>query len=399
MRSMQDERLILNPFVKIREERSGGELVGLNVVVPVRGEGFRVTTFNVQDDPALIAMLARIQGAEEEIELELTERQIEALAQSGFLVAADSLPLAVTYSCTLDDAPLVTPPAGPLVVNPSLRLQRDGALPAELTHAAEIAGALLPGAPMAWVRDPRSGTQSPFWLEPAQVELLERLRAGQDARTLDERLLQRLVGAGIVVAPTTIAELEDGAHAAVEKQRQHYLSSGYVLLPQLLPAAQLRALRRYYGALVREGMLKRGDVMVERRYVMPDEGCARLWHQQLADVVQRVVGEPIKPSYSYLAIYEAGAALYKHVDREQCEFSITFLVDYSPEPADVSDWPLLLDVKDPEPRAVAVHFAIGDGLLYLGRTLPHYRHELPPGRRSAHIFFHYVRADFSGSLI
>ena len=40
-----------------------------------------------------------------------------------------------------------------------------------------------------------------------------------------------------------------------------------------------------------------------------------------------------------------GAALARHTDREQCEFSMTFCSDYSPEPRSETPWPIRLHPK------------------------------------------------------
>src|SRR5262249_53384975 len=108
-----------------------------------------------------------------------------------------------------------------------------------------------------------------------------------------------------------------------------------------------------------------------------------------------VVGRPIKPSYTYTACYESGSELPRHTDREQCEYSISLCIDFEPEPNGATPWPLYLET----PRGVAaVHQALGDGLLYRGRLLPHYRFRLGPRCRSTSLFLHYVDADFRGSL-
>jgi hypothetical protein len=96
-----------------------------------------------------------------------------------------------------------------------------------------------------------------------------------------------------------------------------------------------------------------------------------------------------------MAAYQSGARLEKHIDREQCEFSITLCIDYSPEPTAATPWPLRLET----PRGtVTVSQALGDGLLYRGRELPHYRATLADGNTSTSVFFHYVAESFSGSL-
>jgi hypothetical protein len=47
---------------------------------------------------------------------------------------------------------------------------------------------------------------------------------------------------------------------------------------------------------------------------------------------------------------------------------------------------------------VTVFQALGDGLLYRGGELPHFRDVLPEGQTSTSLFFHYVPGDFTGSL-
>jgi hypothetical protein len=87
--------------------------------------------------------------------------------------------------------------------------------------------------------------------------------------------------------------------------------------------------------------------------------------------------------------------LKKHTDREQCEFSVTLCLDFSPEPELAASWPIRLDTGK---GTVTVYQALGDGLVYRGTQVPHYRFPLAEGRTSTSIFFHYVPADFSGLL-
>ena len=103
----------------------------------------------------------------------------------------------------------------------------------------------------------------------------------------------------------------------------------------------------------------------------------------------------MKPSYTYFGAYQAGAELHKHTDRAQCEYTVSLCIDYSPEPENETPWPIYVETPDGE---VATYQSIGDGLLFKGRELPHYRHKLEEGSSSTSIFFHYVDADFQGSL-
>lgn len=131
-----------------------------------------------------------------------------------------------------------------------------------------------------------------------------------------------------------------------------------------------------------------------------------------------VIGEEVVPSYVYAASYVEHADLKPHTDRAQCEFSISFQVDYLPEQTEHrSPWGLFLWNPDfgndqpveyfsPEFPAAsqsddtnpAVFLASGDGLIYKGRELIHYRYPLSASHKSTSLFFHYVPKDFQGEL-
>ncbi len=122
---------------------------------------------------------------------------------------------------------------------------------------------------------------------------------------------------------------------------------------------------------------------------------ARFFHRQLTQIISDVAGEQLKPSYVYLASYQSGAELKKHTDREQCEFSITLSLDFSPEPDLATPWPICLETPT---GTVKVYQALGDGLAYRGTRMPHFRSPLGAGQTSTSIFFHYVSESFRGSL-
>jgi len=181
----------------------------------------------------------------------------------------------------------------------------------------------------------------------------------------------------------------------IAKASASYREKGYAPLSGLIHPFHVAALRRYYRCLIRTGMIRLGDEQSSLRYVVHNEPVARFFHQQIAPLLSAVAGQTLKPSYVYLASYLSGAELKKHVDREQCEFSITLCLDFSPEPDLGTPWPICLDTANGK---VTVHQALGDGLAYRGTRLPHYREKLGPGQTSTSIFFHYVSADFKGRL-
>jgi hypothetical protein len=203
-----------------------------------------------------------------------------------------------------------------------------------------------------------------------------------------------LAGAGVLI-PKAADPDPVTVHSTVQKRAVLFRERGYVPLPALIHPYHIAALRRYYRHAIRKGMIQLGDDQSRLRYAIHNEPVARFFHHQITATLSAIAGEPLKPSYVYLASYLGGAELKKHRDREQCEFSITLCLDYSPEPHLATPWPIRLDTSRGQ---VTVYQALGDGLAYRGTQLPHYRDRLDPGQTSTSIFFHYVSASFTGPL-
>jgi hypothetical protein len=314
------------------------------------------------------------------------------------------------FHCLLDELPLHLIPQRQLqskcwwlntspeqlFLNPQCSVLARGRVPAELEpHRHLLKNFNLQGS-VAWVRDPATCSLHPFWLGPRLETVVSRLRAGEPVPASippDVRFL--LAGAGILT-PERQAERRLAEWAEIVRKGAHYFrENGYVPLGNLIHPFNLAALRRYYRHAIRRGAIRLGDEQSSRRYVAHNENAARFFHHQIANAVSAIVGEPIKPSYVYLGSYLSGAELKKHTDRQQCEFSVTLCVDFSPEPYLATSWPIRLDTPE---GTVKVHQALGDGLVYRGTKVPHYRHVLAKGYTSTSIFFHYVPADFPGPL-
>ena len=234
----------------------------------------------------------------------------------------------------------------------------------------------------------------PFWLSPDLQALLGELRPNEPVpSSLPAATRGLLQAAGILIQPKSEGSGKDeefvGSSASLFQEKE------YAPLPGLIHPFQVAALRRYYRQQIRTGAIHLGDRQSARRYIAHNEPVACFFHHQLTSTLSRIAGRALKPSYVYLASYLSGAELKKHTDREQCDYSITFCLDYSPEPRLATPWPICLQT----PRGtVKVYQMLGDGLAYRGTQLPHFRTPLPEDQTSTSIFFHYVTAEFAGSL-
>jgi hypothetical protein len=317
----------------------------------------------------------------------------------------------LAFSCFLDEV-VSEPAAEPtragrsspaegaeLVVNESFRYQQGSVTPDAIRDRAMPLNALLPAYPLAWVEDPATCMWNPFWARAEWAEALEMLRPGRPAPAeLSPEVRRTLAMANILVSRDHEAAQRAWWGRAWQAAREQIQSSGYAIVRDLMHPLQVGAVRKYYRALVADGRLPKGDSQVAERYGLHSEPFGSFVHPQLTRLVSRLADEPLKPSYIYFACYQPGSALPRHTDREQCEFSVSLLVDFLPDRDGPCGWPLLLE----DPRApgdiVPVDLSIGDAVFYRGREILHSRDRLPQGHQSSSLFLHYVREDFAGDL-
>ncbi len=313
------------------------------------------------------------------------------------------------FYCLLDELPLHLIPQRmfrslrcqdnrdrPLYLNPECILCTEGEVPDELRSQEALLSGFARQGIVAWVRSRGTENLLPFWLGPQLDGMLRGLCPNEPVPSSVPD------GARSVLAAADILRPEDGTDAR-DRQREEritkaalsFRTKGYSPLADLIHPFHIAALRRYYRYLIRTGAIRLGDRQSPRRYAAYNDPVARFFHRDIATTLSAVAGEPLKPSYVYLASYLSGAELKKHTDREQCEFSVTLCLDFSPEPELATPWPIRLDTSN---GTVTVYQALGDGLAYRGTRLPHYREPLGEGQTSTSIFFHYVGSDFAGSL-
>lgn len=316
------------------------------------------------------------------------------------------------FHCLLDELPVHLIPrqdlrcsglphhgVEPLFFNPQCDLLPAGQIPAELQQRPDLLGNFYLQAKaltVAWVRDPITRALLPFWLGNRLQEIVGHLQPGEPVPESVPADAQLLLAACRILISDPAEKRRAAIWSEILNERgRHFRSKGYAPVSKLIHPFHVAALRRYYRHQIRRGAITLGDHQSSRRYVAHNESVARFFHHQITNAVSAIVGEPIKPSYVYLASYLAGAELRKHTDRAQCEFSVTLCLDFSPEPDLATPWPIRLDTAE---GSVTIYQGLGDGLVYRGTQVPHSRSVLAQGYTSTSIFFHYVPADFSGSL-
>jgi hypothetical protein len=395
MMSAMPPEMVLNPRTRITATRHEGSIVSMYVAAPLRGRGLRSSVVSRAEEPEVVAILERIAfgGAGD---LDPSAAAAERLAEMGLIIPSDEVARPVRFRCSPLDPPRDLMPAraisavpGRLVVSPTLR-RGDDALP--------------PIPPRAWTSPFEQGQSwaridPPDAATPSWYSLSEEERAllGRAPAEIPEAQRAALVAADLLVDPDEIAHRASAwAHTRAEAARRLHVDR-WTTLSGLVSSTMLAALRRYYRELLAEGHVGLGDAQVGRRYGSHSEPLACVVHHQLNGLVSELAGEPLMPSYAYFVSYLPGAVLEPHRDRAQCAVSVSLLLDYTPEPGDRSPWPL--HVEPPHAGApTAVSLALGEGIVYRGCEVRHWRDALPAGHTSTSLLLHYVPVGFTGNL-
>ena len=62
------------------------------------------------------------------------------------------------------------------------------------------------------------------------------------------------------------------------------------------------------------------------RFKILDETFTRLLHLEFLPLIEKIVGKKMKPTYTYLSCYVKGADLPAHTDREECEYTCSYII-------------------------------------------------------------------------
>ena len=121
-------------------------------------------------------------------------------------------------------------------------------------------------------------------------------------------------------------------------------------------------------------------------------------HSQIRLKLEKILGEQLYNTYYYDRFYFPGQELTRHTDRDACEISVTVHISSNSKVS----WPIWM--KSPEGEERYVEMNPGDGVIYKGCDIEHWREPFNPYRNSLEkffkkdyyyhqIFFHYVKAN------
>jgi|LauGreDrversion4_2_1035121.scaffolds.fasta_scaffold03983_6 prolyl 4-hydroxylase len=116
-----------------------------------------------------------------------------------------------------------------------------------------------------------------------------------------------------------------------------------VVVENVLHNDVLRMLKEYYMTTIDHSVFVLGDKQ-SQRYKAHNEPMSRVIQYEMLPLIEKIVGKPLRPSYTYLSAYIKDSDLPAHTDRADCEYTVSFIVN-KPEN---SRWPIYLHkVKQP----------------------------------------------------
>lgn len=163
------------------------------------------------------------------------------------------------------------------------------------------------------------------------------------------------------------------------------------------PASQV--IKNYFKTCIDKGYFRFGDRQSER-YVSRNCKFSRILNFELEPLVSKIVGKPVKASYTYLAGYKNGSALHPHLDRPECSYTVSYLIDR--DPPDM-EWNIYVEKEVSNQRGGRIHYEtpleqcygldcnINGFMIFRGCKHNHFR--LPyEGNYSTFLLLHYVDA-------
>lgn len=108
-----------------------------------------------------------------------------------------------------------------------------------------------------------------------------------------------------------------------------------VVVENVVHEDMLKLLQNYYRTTITNNVFDLGDKQ-SKRYKANNEPFSRFLHYEILPLIERIVDKKLRPTYTYLSAYIKDSDLPAHTDREDCEYTVSFLVSKD------TDWPIYL---------------------------------------------------------
>jgi hypothetical protein len=157
----------------------------------------------------------------------------------------------------------------------------------------------------------------------------------------------------------------------------------YLLVKGILPQTILEYLKVYYTILMANNRFG-NDSQCPSSLSLGGDAALDAVLEWIRPEVSRLVGCNLAPTYSYTRQYVKGEVLARHTDRAACEISVTASIQV-PKGAG----PSVLNLKPPTFEETKVEMFEGDGCVYAGTEVEHWRERFRVGGY-IQLFLHFI---------
>ena len=154
-------------------------------------------------------------------------------------------------------------------------------------------------------------------------------------------------------------------------------------------------------ASIQAATLETHEIREFGRFIIHDHPAFTALHAEVVPLVSELAGEPVEPTFNFLALYTAKGVCDLHLDTPRAKWTLDLcLRQKAPWPihfSAVQPWPAAGD--DPRPASLpftAYNLEPGQAVLFSGSSQWHYRDPMPRGGTFCDLlFFHFCPAGMS----
>lgn len=153
---------------------------------------------------------------------------------------------------------------------------------------------------------------------------------------------------------------------------QTFWDRGYAIIEDLIDPSLVGFVSTAMDLSKANGLIKdRGARYIKKAEDEYSPVLGELILKQCQARIEEAVGRDLLRAYAYWRVYYEGADLVPHTDRKASEIAVS--ISIASDPAG-QNWPIM--VEDFGGNEVVADLKPGDGIIYLGRDVSHWREEL-----------------------
>jgi hypothetical protein len=167
------------------------------------------------------------------------------------------------------------------------------------------------------------------------------------------------------------------------RSARRFRKKRYFLVKGILPQPILEYLKVYYAILTANNRFWNDSACPSSLSLGGDAGLDAVL-EWIRPEVSRLVGFDVVPTFAYTRQYAKGEVLHRHTDRAACEVSLTVSIQI-PKGAG----PSVVYLKPPKLKKTKVEMFEGDGCVYVGTEVEHWRERFRIGGY-IQLFLHFI---------